>query len=113
MLGSIRYNLAILLNFKGCDARQTFWFCVLFLVILQYAAGMLISLPMMGGMMKGAFIAAMTSAPAGEMASALAIQSRVIGASAMSWAAILIVIICGVLPSTNGPNRYGDAPVRF
>lgn len=194
MLGSIRYNLANLLNFKGRDARQTFWFYVLFLVILQYAAGMLISLPMMGGMMKGAFsaaqqgaseaelqarmmaqmagymrtsmtltaavsviaamfllaafvrrlhdsgkpgwiafavlalslvarvmiwskmnevIAAMTSAPAGDMASALAIQSKVIGASAMSWAAILIVIICGVLPSTNGPNRYGDAPVRF
>ena len=194
MLGSIKYNLANLLNFKGRDARQTFWFYVLFLFIIQYAAGMLIAMPMMGGMMKGAFsaaqqgvneaelqarmmaqmagymrtsmtlsavvsviaalfllaafarrlhdsnkpgwiafvtlamsftaqvliwskmgevIAAMTSTPGGDVTSALAIQSKVIGASALSWAAILVVIICGVLPSTKGPNRYGTAPVRF
>jgi uncharacterized membrane protein YhaH (DUF805 family) len=194
VLGSIKYNLSNLLNFKGRDARQTFWFYVLFLVIIQYAAGMLVAMPMMGGMMKGAFgaaqqgvseaelqarmmvqvagymrtsmtlsavistisalfmlaafvrrlhdsnkpgwiavvvlamsltaqmliwskmgevIAAMTSAPGGDVTSALAIQSKVIGASALSWAAILVVIICGVLPSTKGHNRYGDAPVRF
>ncbi|TCM22072.1 uncharacterized membrane protein YhaH (DUF805 family) [Novosphingobium sp. PhB165] len=193
MLGSIKYNLTNLLNFKGREARQTFWFYVLFLFILQYAAGLLISMPMMSGMMKGAFSAAQQGATeaelqarlmaqmAGYMRTAmtlnavvaviaglllltafirrlhdsnrpgwialiplvlslaaqaliwskmgeiivamnrvsgsdptaiLSMQSKVLGASLMSWGAILIVIVFGVWPSTPGPNRYGDAPVR-
>lgn len=48
MLGAIRYNLASLTRFNGRDARQTFWFYVLFLVIVQYAVGMALSMPMMG-----------------------------------------------------------------
>lgn len=55
MLGAIKYNLSNLTSFSGRDARQTFWFYVLFLVIVQYALGMLISMPMMGGAMKDAF----------------------------------------------------------
>lgn len=194
MLGSIKYNLSNLLSFKGRDARQTFWFYVLFLFIIQYAAGFLISMPMMGGMMKGAFsaaqqgaseaelqarmmaqmagymrttmtlsavvaviaallllaafarrlhdsnkpgwiafvafamslvsqilvwskmgeiIVAMTKAQDSDLTSTFAMQSKVMGASALGWIAILIVIVCGVWPSTKGPNRYGDAPVRF
>lgn len=194
MLRSIKYNLSNLLNFKGRDARQTFWFYVLFLFIIQYATGMLISMPMMGGMMKGAFsaaqqgateaelqarmmaqmagymrtsmtlsaavaviaallvlaafvrrlhdsnkpgwiafvalamslvsqalvwskmgeiIVAMTKAQDGDLTSTFAIQSKVMGAGVLGWVAVLIVIVCGVWPSTNGPNRYGDAPVRF
>ena len=34
MLGAIKYNLANLTNFSGRDARQTFWYYVLFLVII-------------------------------------------------------------------------------
>jgi len=55
MLGAIKYNLSNLTNFAGRDARQTFWFYVLFLVILQYAAGMLVTMPMMGSVMQDAF----------------------------------------------------------
>jgi len=55
MLGAIKYNLTNLTNFSGRDARQTFWFYVLFLLIVQYAIGMLIALPMMGSAMSGAF----------------------------------------------------------
>lgn len=47
MLGSIRYNLANLTNFSGRDARQTFWYYVLFLYLIQMAAGMLVAVPMM------------------------------------------------------------------
>lgn len=55
MLGAIKYNLSNLTNFAGRDARQTFWFYVLLLVILQYAAGMLVTMPMMGSVMQDAF----------------------------------------------------------
>ncbi len=194
MLGSIKYNLTNLLNFKGRDARQTFWFYVLFLVVIQYAVGMVIAMPMMGGIMKGAFVAAQQGATGADMnarvmsqmagymrtsmtlstivsltagllllasfarrlhdsgkpgwisvltfllsltskaivwsrmdeivstmqkvsadnlETAFAMQSKMVAASLLGYAAILIVIIFGVWPSNSGPNRYGEAPVRF
>jgi uncharacterized membrane protein YhaH (DUF805 family) len=67
MLGAIKYNLSNLANFKGRDARQTFWFYVLFLVLVQYAIGLLISLPMMGEGMSTAFKAAKSGVPAEQM----------------------------------------------
>ncbi|GMN01463.1 DUF805 domain-containing protein [Erythrobacter sp. MTPC3] len=49
MWNAIRYNLAHLGDLSGRDGRATFWFYVLFLVVLQYAIGMIISLPMLVG----------------------------------------------------------------
>lgn len=194
MLGAIKYNLGNLTRFSGRDARQTFWFYVLFLVIVQYALGMLISMPMMGGAMKDAFngvqqglsqaemqarmmqsmggymrtsmvlssivslanafllltaftrrlhdsnrpgwiavaalllslagqafiwsrmdevMDAMMRGTAGDLHGALEIQSKMLPGSLMGWAAMLIVIVFGVWPSTPGANRYGEGPVRF
>jgi uncharacterized membrane protein YhaH (DUF805 family) len=31
----------------------------------------------------------------------------------IGWLPMLIAIVIGVLKSTPGPNRYGDAPVKF
>ena len=47
MLGSIKYNLRNLTNFNGRDARQTFWYFVLFIAILRWIAGSIIAVPMM------------------------------------------------------------------
>lgn len=58
MLDAIKYNLANLLNFEGRDARQTFWYYVLFIVILRYAASMLITVPMMINLFGGIFASA-------------------------------------------------------
>ena len=55
MLGSIRYNLANLTNFDGRDARQTFWYYVLFLYLIQMVAGMLVAIPMMVAMFSQMF----------------------------------------------------------
>ncbi|HMT46771.1 MAG: hypothetical protein RL702_950 [Pseudomonadota bacterium] len=55
MLGSIRYNLANLANFSGRDARQTFWYYVLFLYLIQMVAGMLVAIPMMVAMFSQMF----------------------------------------------------------
>ena len=57
MLNSMKYNLAHLTDFSGRDARQTFWFYVAFLFIVQYAIGLVVSIPMMGSMFQSAFSA--------------------------------------------------------
>jgi uncharacterized membrane protein YhaH (DUF805 family) len=46
MFGAIKYGLSNLINFAGRDARSTYWYYVLFLVILRFAGGIAISLPM-------------------------------------------------------------------
>ncbi|WP_159982164.1 MULTISPECIES: DUF805 domain-containing protein [unclassified Novosphingobium] len=67
MLGAIKYNLRNIARFDGRDARQTFWFYVLFLVIVQYAVGMALSVPMMGGAMTEAINGAMNGAEQAEL----------------------------------------------
>lgn len=194
MLGAIKYNLNNLTNFKGRDARQTFWFYVLFLVILQWGLGLLISLPMMGGIMQGAMsgvqqglpeaemqarmiaqmagpmrttmllsaainvvaalilvaafvrrlhdsnrpgwiaaiaffcvfaaqtasianidnvVEAMARSGAGDPAAMFEAHGALVYTSLLSWVGVLIVIVFGVWPSTEGPNRYGEEAVRF
>ena len=194
MLGAIKYNLSNLTNFNGRDARQTFWFYVLFLVIVQYAIGLLVAAPMMGGVMQEAFRGASQGVPQAELqqemmrtmggslrmsmiasafvalvaalcliasfvrrlhdsnrpgwiaaipfllvlvshSAALAnmdafldammnadpnnhfammqAQRPLLMTGAVSWIGYLMVIVFGVWPSTEGPNRYGDEPVRF
>lgn len=195
MLGSIRYNLANLANFDGRDARQTFWYYVLFLYLIQMVAGMLVAIPMMVTMfsqmfagirtgadpdaMNGMMMEAITGPVAASMwlamglgaASLLAISASLvrrlhdsdlsgwwalvpglaylgylawlprqiaameealakIGSSAkppselemlqgqewsmlLAYLPIVLLVIFGVRKSTPGPNRYGEAPVRF
>lgn len=47
MLGAIKYGLRKLFDPSGRDARQTFWYYVLFIVILRFAASMVVTIPMM------------------------------------------------------------------
>ncbi|KQM17445.1 DUF805 domain-containing protein [Novosphingobium sp. Leaf2] len=63
MLAAIRYNLANLVNFKGRDSRQTFWFYVLFLVCIQVAISIVMSIAMVGPMMADIFSAAQRNLP--------------------------------------------------
>lgn len=194
MVEAIKYNLSNLTNFNGRDARQTFWFYVLFLVIVQYALGLLVSAPMMGGVMQGAitgvrdglsetemqarmmaqitgpmrtamlfsagltlicalFLAAafvrrlhdsgrpgwiaaiaficklaalsasianidnvvdaMAKSGTGNPVAVFQAQGSLVYLTMLSWAGMLIVIVFGAWPSTDGANRYGDEPVRF
>ncbi|MEM7778928.1 MAG: DUF805 domain-containing protein [Pseudomonadota bacterium] len=45
MLDAIKYSLANLGRIEGRDSRGTFWYYVLFLVILQFVVGLIVSLP--------------------------------------------------------------------
>jgi uncharacterized membrane protein YhaH (DUF805 family) len=199
MLGAIKYNLMHLLDFSGRDARQTFWYYVLFLVVLNFIIGLIVSIPLMVGAVGTAIEAAqagvdpqaMQAQMMGQMAGALggtlwvSLATNVATALLMlaafvrrlhdsdksgwwallplvglaantvvsirimdtmqemmrdvmivggdpvkvqaimerqqefaaygmiGWIAPLVVIGFGILRSTDGPNRFGDAPVRF
>ena len=196
MFGSIKYNLSHLLDFTGRDARQTFWYYVLFLAVMKFAAGMAIAIPLMVNMFAQLFNAAKSGVTdqqaindlmASQMGSwmqttvpvsivlglvvmalfvaafvrrlhdsdkpgwwvalpvvtqlialgvsysslgkmqdyvtsamqhpgtvdALQYQRDMAGLSLIGWIGYIAVIVFGVLKSTEGPNRYGDAPVRF
>jgi uncharacterized membrane protein YhaH (DUF805 family) len=49
MFGAIRYNLGHLFDFTGRDARQTFWYYVAFLVILDIVVVTIASIPALVG----------------------------------------------------------------
>lgn len=67
MLNSIKYNLSHLTDFNGRDARQTFWFYVLFLVVLQFAIGLISSIPLYVGMFNEIVSAIKSGANEAEM----------------------------------------------
>lgn len=46
MFGAIRHNLANLANVRGRDARPTYWYYLLFVLVLRFIAAIAISLPM-------------------------------------------------------------------
>ncbi|SFF93989.1 Uncharacterized membrane protein YhaH, DUF805 family [Novosphingobium sp. CF614] len=191
MLGAIKYNLSSLANFAGRDSRSTFWYYVLFLVILQFAVSFAISIPMTGSMMGDALTAArngadeveiqrrvmekigglmratmwasafvslamtglvaasftrrlhdsnkpgwiagiavaiqllaiavtigtiddavkmVAMAQVGELEAVQALQGKMILRGLIGWIPLILVILFGAWPSTDGDNRYGPEP---
>lgn len=196
MLGAIKHALANLANGKGRDARQTFWFWVLFVVILRFLGGLAISIPLTAKIASAAIDAANSGAgkdpafiqammtelvtqdlprmvwlgmgiaivsmlllctslirrlhdsdlsgwlvlipgaisafviarmPAQiEVATTLmkglkpgtqldpgAIMQAQSSMALLAWVPVVFVIWFGLRKSSEGPNRFGDAPVRF
>lgn len=205
MLGAIKYNLRHLLDFSGRDARQTFWYYVLFLFIVYFVLGMVGSFVLIGSLMGPMIEVASQNLPEPEMQAemaermggvmgrmmetilwvsvvvnvvmdlllaaafvrrlhdsnsagwwALAVLAAQVASLAVmipmieemqefmaeamdpanlanpayvptmlgrdspfglygliGWISPIVVIVFGVLPSTEGPNRFGEAPVRF
>lgn len=194
MFGAIKYGLMNLANFNGRDARQTFWYYVLFLVVLRFIAGLAISVPTTGHAMTVAMQAAQSHADPATMRAQMfaamaeslpkamwlgmvisavtaimliaslvrrlhdsglsgwwallpaALQLFVLARAPVAlhqaldllthldarampnptamiqaqgpmvligWIPAILVIIAGVRKSSEGPNRFGEAPVRF
>ena len=57
--------------------------------------------------------AVLSEASTGEGVSANAMQGQFQLETLIGWLPFLMVIILGVRKSSAGPNRYGEAPVRF
>jgi uncharacterized membrane protein YhaH (DUF805 family) len=87
MFGSIRYNLTHLFDFRGRDARQTFWYYVLFLVALYVVATIIAIVPIIGSAMQQAMKAAQAGVPQEQM-SAQIVQSMGPGIASIAWLSI-------------------------
>jgi len=100
MLGSIKYNLTHLLDFSGRDARQTFWFYVLFLFIIGMVISMVAIVPAMVTMFQGAFQAAQGGDPeavnAYMAASMGGVMSQAVWISG-AWSLLQIPLLAGSL----------------
>jgi uncharacterized membrane protein YhaH (DUF805 family) len=108
MLGAIKYSLANLLNGNGRDARQTFWYYVLFIVILRFLASMLVSIPMMVGTMRSAVSAAQqgsdpVAAQAQMMASMVQYMPR------MMWLGLIVGVVSALLLAASFIRRLHDS----
>lgn len=83
MLGSIKYNLRHLLDFSGRDARQTFWYYVLFLFVLNMAVGLVFVIPFMGQLLTTMMVAARTGDQAAIEAAMAVSMGEMLGS--MVW----------------------------
>jgi uncharacterized membrane protein YhaH (DUF805 family) len=63
MLDALKYHVRHLADFTGRDSRQTFWYWFLFLFIINIAAGIAMSLPMMATGIAAAFEGARSGDP--------------------------------------------------
>ncbi|MCB2085686.1 MAG: DUF805 domain-containing protein [Sphingomonadaceae bacterium] len=72
MIASVKYNLANLGNFNGRDARSTFWWYMLFLVLIQFVLGLITQIPMYAEMFGSAIEAAQNGVDPADMNAAMA-----------------------------------------
>ncbi len=97
MLTAIKYNLAHLTDFHGRDARQTFWFYVLFLALVQFGISMVVSMAMGGSMMGGAIVAAGNGVDEAEMQRRIFAQVGTMMRVSMWTSAVLSLAMIGLL----------------
>jgi uncharacterized membrane protein YhaH (DUF805 family) len=107
MLKAIRHGLGNLLNFEGRDARQAFWYYVLFIYIVTVAISMVVTIPMMiQGFMVGIREGMATSQPGDPVAARAAAQTAMAHAmsgtiSATMWLGLVtgLLMLAGLAAS--------------
>jgi uncharacterized membrane protein YhaH (DUF805 family) len=89
MFEAIKYNLAHLLDGSGRDAKPTFWWYILFLVIVQIGAGMLV----MAGVGSAMQSAQSGASPEAMQADMMAQMGEMMGTQIWVSAAISAVVM--------------------
>jgi uncharacterized membrane protein YhaH (DUF805 family) len=74
MIEETKHCLRRLARFDGRDSRQTFWYYVLALVILQFAIGLLVAIPVVVGILQTVMQLVSSGAPPEQLNSAMAAQ---------------------------------------
>ena len=118
MFAAIKHCLTNLTTFSGRDGRATFWFYVLLLVVVQYALGFLIALPMMGGAAQEAFHAAREGLSQVElqkqmltrMSGMMRTSMLASGALALIFAFLLLAAFVRRLHDSNRPGWIAAIP---
>ena len=96
MLNAIKYNLSNLTNFEGRDARQTFWYYVLMIVVVQYAIQIIASIPMYVSMFGGMF-RAIRDNPGDPNAGAAAVEGMMADMMGSIQTLMIVTTIVGVI----------------
>ena len=108
MLDAIRHGLANLFNFAGRDARQTFWYYVLFLFVLQYGLSLVVTLPMtFAGMADSFRMASHGASPAEVNAAMVASMSAMLGMTV--WVSVISGIILLLMLAASFVRRLHDS----
>ena len=108
MLAAIKYNLTHLAVFEGRDARSTFWFYVLFLVLAHFAVSFAISLPFAGSMMGTAITAAREGASDAEVRQRMMAQMGTMMRSSM-WMSVVLSLVTMALVAASFTRRLHDS----
>lgn len=111
MLKSIRHNLANLTNFAGRDARQTFWFWILIVVVAQYAITFAASIPMYVSMFSELFAAAQNPESIDDTAVAIdgMFDGMIESMKTLMVISLVVGIISTVLLAASFVRRLHDA----
>lgn len=89
MLDAIRHGLANLLNFSGRDARQTFWYYVLFVYVVTTVVTVLAMIPAMVDMFSG--IVDLAKAGAGPEVAEQAVMNSMTGMlGSVGWVSMIV-----------------------
>lgn len=109
MLGAIKYGLSNLFDTSGRDARQTFWYYVLFVYLLGMTINALVTLPMMFSAMQSMF-ATLRANPGNEeaiQAATFSMMTEMMGP--MLWVAVGVGALKIALLSASLVRRLHDS----
>lgn len=89
---AIRHGFANLTNFDGRDARQTFWYYVLFLVIINVVIGVVMGIALTAGSIGGAMESAMDGASEADVQAQM-MQQMAGSLSTQAWIGAAISLV--------------------
>ena len=108
LIEAVKHSLRNVLTFDGRDGRGTFWFYVLFLIVLQFVLGMLLSIPMIIGIFSQTVSAVQSDVSPEEM-SALVMQGMIGHLELQMWGTMIIGLITAAMVVASFVRRLHDA----
>jgi uncharacterized membrane protein YhaH (DUF805 family) len=107
MFDAIKYNLRHLTDFSGRDARPTFWYYVLFLVVVNFVLGLLVSIPFTAASI-GAAAEAARSGASEEAIEAQVLSQVAGGMGPLLYASIVVTFFVTALFVASFVRRVHD-----
>ena len=108
MLASLKYSLTHLFDFKGRDARQTFWYYAFFVLAIYFIAWIIAIVPVIGSAMSGAMKAAQQGLPQ-EQVSAEVMRGMGPGLASIAWFSIIASLLFTLLLVAAFARRLHDS----
>lgn len=108
MMEAIRHGLSNLTNFSGRDARPTFWYYVLFLILVNIAIGLVVGVVFAAGSVGGAIEAASSGATEAEV-QAQVLKGMSGSLTTQAWIGVIVSLVTLGLFVASFVRRLRDA----